>query len=33
VIRARFLAVTETDVVDLGHAISHAGISRRTSTG
>jgi len=27
------LAVTETDVVDLGHAISHAGISRRTSTG
>jgi hypothetical protein len=27
------LAVTETDVVVLGHAISHAGISRRTSTG
>jgi len=24
---------TETDVVVLGHAISHAGISRRTSTG
>jgi hypothetical protein len=27
------LAGTETDVVVLGHAISHAGISRRTSTG
>jgi hypothetical protein len=23
--------VTETDVVELGHVISHAGLSRRTS--
>jgi hypothetical protein len=27
------LAVTETDVVELGHAISHAGFSRRTAIG
>jgi hypothetical protein len=31
--QCRFSPVTETDVVDLGHTISHAGISRRTSTG
>jgi hypothetical protein len=27
------VAVTETDVVELGHAISHAGFSRRTAIG
>jgi hypothetical protein len=27
------LAVTETDVVELGHAISHAAFSRRTAIG